>query len=289
MKYNTFIKSGVLLMLGLFVLVGCSDNETPMEPNHGYPLTPDASFNRTGDMLEDRPLEFDFDMDDGVCITMVWIPPGEFEMGSPEDEIGRDHDEEPVHTVKIEKGFWMGKYEVTQSQWAAVTGTNHSAFAGDNRPVEMVSWNEVNSYIDRLNDGFRLPSESEWEYACRAGSRTRLHWGDDSLYAEANDYAWHNYNSHSETHDVGGKLPNAWGLYDMTGNVYEWCEDGYHDSYDGAPTDGSPWIQHPGSENRVLRGGTWLLTPRNCRSACRYNLPPNIQSNIAGFRLALDL
>ena len=228
----------------------------------------------------------DFNLTDDVTITMVWIPAGEFDMGSPNDEDDRDADEGPVHDVNIGYGFWMGKYEVTQAQWEAVTGSNPSRYDGENRPVEQVSWNDIhNSFLSEIDEDFRLPSESEWEYSCRAGTDTRFYWSDDPDYDEIGDYAVYSANDPNGTAEVGTKRPNAFGLYDMSGNVWEWCEDWYHDSYEGAPDDGSAWDDN--GSYRVLRGGSWSNNPWYCRSAFRNRNTPYNRYVIYGFRLVL--
>ena len=230
--------------------------------------------------------EREFELANGVNITMVWIPPGSFMMGRQDNEQDSDGDEDPRHEVNINYGFWMGKYEVTQAQWEAVTGSNPSRFDGNGRPVEQVSWDDIHEdFLTRIDGDFRLPSESEWEYACRAGTETRFYWSDDSDHDEIGDYAWYTSNSNSQTHDVGQKRPNAFGLYDMSGNVYEWCEDWYHGSYAGAPDDGSAWDDN--GSYRVLRGGSWYDNPRYCRSAYRDGVIPYYRHNGGGFRLVL--
>lgn len=221
-------------------------------------------------------------------IEMVWIPPGAFNMGSPANENGRNETEGPQHTVTISKGFWLGKYEVTQAQWQAVMGNNPSHFTGDgNLPVERVSWYNCQEFIGRLNakgeGAFRLPSEAEWEYACRAGTTTAYYFGDDS--DRLGDCAWYGANSGKKTHPVGQKKPNAWGLYDMHGNAWEWCQDWYHDSYIGAPTDGSAW-ESPAGRYRVFRGGSWDNGfTSNCRAAYRRSSTPDTSSYRFGFRV----
>ena len=222
-----------------------------------------------------------------IAMEFVPIPAGEFDMGSPPDEEGRYDDEGPVHHVNIEKAFYMGRYEVTQKQWRAIMGNNPSHFKGDDLPVEWVSWDDVQEFIKKLNekkgtDKYRLPSEAEWEYACRAGTTTRYSFGDDK--SKLGDYAWYIDNSgdKTHTHPVGQKKPNSWGLYDMHGNVWEWVQDSWHDDYNGAPTDGSAWENGDGTY-RVIRGGGWCDFAGDCRSADRPR-GPRRSSNL-GFRL----
>jgi len=223
-----------------------------------------------------------------IGMEFVMIPAGEFDMGSPSNEKNRDSDEGPVHRVKISNAFYMGKYEVTQKQWRDVMGNNPSSDKGDNRPVEMVSWNDVQDFIKKLNEKeggnkYRLPSEAEWEYALRAGTKTRYSFGDDE--SNLGDYAWYYSNSGGITRGVGQKKPNLWGLYDMHGNVWEMVQDNWHSDYSGAPTDGSAW-EGSGSV-RVVRGG-WLNTIEGCRSANRDELNPGRFSDV-GFRLVRDV
>ncbi|MGB7000853.1 MAG: SUMF1/EgtB/PvdO family nonheme iron enzyme [Halobacteriota archaeon] len=210
------------------------------------------------------------------------IPAGKFYMGSEEFD-----DEKPVHKEKVNNPFYLGTYPVTQAEWKAVMGDKPSAFKGDNRPVEQVSWDDVQGFIKKLNekegtDKYRLPSEAEWEYACRAGTTTRYSFGDDE--SELDDYAWYDENSDTETHPVGHKKPNPWGLYDMHGNVWEWVQDEWHNSYDGAPTDGSAWENGDGA-NRVFRGGSWAYYARDCRSALRNQDDLRRRGHDLGFRL----
>jgi len=208
------------------------------------------------------------------CPEMVVIPAGSFEMG----ETG------PTHRVTLQS-FALGKTEVTQGQWKAVMGNNPSHFVrcGDNCPVEQVSWNDAQAFIQRLNaktgKQYRLPSEAEWEYACHAEGR-QAYCGSDNL----DSVAWHDGNSGNSTHPVAVKQANAFGLYDMSGNVWEWVEDSYHDDYKGAPVDGSAW-QSDGA-NRVLRGGSWIVSPRVGHEAGRnQNETAGSYYNL-GFRLA---
>jgi formylglycine-generating enzyme required for sulfatase activity len=218
-------------------------------------------------------------------IAMVSIPAGSFEMGSKNGE----SDEKPVHTVTISKPFEMGKYEVTQGQWKAVTGKNPSEYkkCGDNCPVENVSWDDVQAFIKKLNGltgkQYRLPTEAEWEYACRGGGTGKYCGGDDP-----GSVGWYDGNSGNKTHQVGQKKANGYGLFDMSGNVDEWVQDFYSDSYAGAPVDGSARNSHGGSE-RVLRGGSWLGSPQVARAVYRYNYDPALRLNSLGFRLARTL
>ena len=184
----------------------------------------------------------------------------------------------------------MGKYEVTQAQWEAVMGSNPSWFTGDvSRPVESVSWNTIQTFITLVNGlgqgTFHLPSEAQWEYACRAGAATRFYWDDDASYTQIGSYAWYSGNSGSTTHPVGQKAANLFGLSDMSGNVWEWCEDWWHPDYTGAPTDGSAWVW-PTGLYRVIRGGNWSYPGYACRSADRYGYDPSSPDNRIGFRLA---
>lgn len=233
-----------------------------------------------------------------VSIEMALIPGGSFMIGSPEDEEGREDDEGPIQQVSIQP-FWMGKYEVTQAQWEAVMGTIPSRFIGKSLPVDNVSWNESRLFIRKLNQllgdgGFRLPTEAEWEYACRAGTTTPFHAGKTISTDDANYDGNYTYGEgekgeyRRKTTPVGSFSPNAWGLCDMHGNVWEWCEDWHHDDYNGAPTDGSAWVRPPGT-SRVLRGGSWLDVPNLCRSAFRNWEFPDARLSSIGFRLASDL
>ncbi|NQU05595.1 MAG: formylglycine-generating enzyme family protein [Calditrichaeota bacterium] len=227
----------------------------------------------------------------GENILMCWIPAGEFEMGSPDVEEDRNDSEGPEHDVTFENGFWMGKYEVTQGQWEAVIGGIPSRAydygEGEDHPVYYKSWNAIQVFISGLNNAFRLPSESEWEYACRAGTDTRFYWGNDPDYEDIDDYAWYWGNSDQLTHEVGQKRPNAWGLYDMSGNVWESCEDWYHVDYTNAPNDGSAWVL-PSGYLRVNRGGGWDSYDEFCRSAVRGGTQDVVRYNFLGFRLARD-
>jgi formylglycine-generating enzyme required for sulfatase activity len=245
--------------------------------------------------------EQEFELGDtGLMTTMVWIPAGTFMMGALPNESGAMGDEYPRYEVTMSEGFWMGKYELTQNEWETVVGNWSFNFdSNPNRPAEMISWSDINSlFLGSINDAesgspWRMPSEAEWEYACRAGhDDTRFWWGDDIGYNEIDDYAWHWGNNDTcnghETHDVGQKLPNPWGLYDMSGNVWEWCRDHYHFDYNGAPTDGSAWIGQ-GGNGRVARGGGWSdYGAPFCRSAARGRDSEANGYPIFGFRLVRD-
>jgi len=229
------------------------------------------------------PVEKDFDLGKGVRITMVLIPAGEFMMGSPPGERERS-DNEDLHRVTIEKPFWMGKYELTQEQWQAVAGKNPSRFNGAKNPVETASWNDIQGFLEKLNGGqrgspFALPTEAQWEYACRAGTGTRFCFGDgdDGL----GEYAWFLQNSQNTTRATGQKRPNTWGLHDMHGNVWEWCASPHLERYDGSEQKGA----EAGGNLRVLRGGSWLYDPRYCRSALRYWGVPEDRTGLVGFRV----
>jgi formylglycine-generating enzyme required for sulfatase activity len=233
----------------------------------------------------------------GVSLEMVKIPGGSFLMGSPDTQSGGQRDEGPQHYVDVPE-FFMGKYAVTQGQWEAVMGNNPSSFKGASRPVEEVSWYDATKFCQKLSQitgkKYSLPSESQWEYACRAGTTTPFYFGKtitsklvnydcDYTYADAPKGKYR-----KETTNVGIFLPNAFGLYDMHGNVWEWCADEWHINYDGAPTDGSVWLD--GDKDRSpLRGGSWADVPDNCRSAIRLNYYwRDALSNATGFRVVCD-
>ncbi len=254
-------------------------------------MAPSGKKRKHGRFTAEGASEKSFELIDGVNIPMVWIPPGEFEMGSPLEETDRLDREGPVHTVTIGSGFWMSKYEVTQGQWEAVMGTNPAQDfgVGANHPVHTVDWYDIQDFLEQTTSDFRLPSEAEWEYAARAGTQTRFYWGDDPGYQEIGDYAVYSLNAPGGAAEVGTKKPNAWGLYDMSGNVNEWVEDDYHDNYVGAPIDGSAWLDVPHTWYRVLRGASWFHEPWQCRSAYRSGDPPGMGGiPISGFRVVLD-
>ncbi|CAK8723533.1 MAG: Formylglycine-generating enzyme, required for sulfatase activity, contains SUMF1/FGE domain [Candidatus Electronema aureum] len=227
--------------------------------------------------------------DDATGMKLAYVPSGCFMMGSSTDDEGHENDEGPVHKVCVDS-FWMGQYEVTQGQWEKVMGANPSEFKkGGNYPVERVSWNDVQDFIKKLNssstgNSYRLPTEAEWEYACRANSSSRYCGGND-----VNAVAWHGESiSDGSTHPVGGKQANGFGLYDMSGNVWEWCADQYDSGYYAS----SPQSNPVGSESesyRVLRGGGWGSMPRDVRAANRCGPTHSIYGSGVGFRLVLPV
>jgi len=224
-------------------------------------------------------------------IELVFIPAGKFLMGSPAGEAQRDNDE-TQHEVTISKPFYMGKYEVTQGQWQAVMGSNPSYFKGGDRlPVETVSWDDCQEFLRKAGTGLRLPTEAEWEYACRAGTRTPFNMGETISTDQANYEGNFVYGSgrkgeyREKTVEVGSFAPNAWGLYDMHGNVWEWCADWYGAYPGGAATD--PTGAGSG-QGRVLRGGSWYDVPWYCRSAFRGGLKPDARDLNFGFRVVVS-
>jgi len=231
-----------------------------------------------------------------VGIQFVWIPPGTFVMGSPETEQDRDTDEGPQTTVTLTQGFWMSKYVVTKQQWQTVMATTPwsgqpNVIYDPQSPAVYVNWNDAQAFLTQLNElgqgVYRLPTEAEWEYACRTGSTTRFSYGDDLSYSTLAQYAWYDENTagvgESYAHLVGQKLPNPWGLHDMHGNVCEWCSDWYATTLPGGTvTDPNG----PGSgSNRVMRGGGWINVGASCRSARRSSYGPSGTSHGLGFRL----
>ncbi|BAY30263.1 hypothetical protein NIES2107_21070 [Nostoc carneum NIES-2107] len=235
------------------------------------------------------------DLGNGVTLEMVQIPGGTFMMGSPQGEAQRDKDEGPQQYKVTLSGFFMGKYEVTQEQYQAIMASNPSNFKGQKKPVEKVSWNDAVKFCEKLSQKtgrtYRLPSEAEWEYACRAGTTTPFYFGEtittDLVNYDGNStYASEKPGQYRKgTTPVDKFLPNAFGLYDMHGNVLEWCQDYWHDNYQGAPTDGSAWLTGGDNTLRVRRGGYWSAYPWYCRSADRGNKPPDFYNGACGFRL----
>ncbi|BAZ85094.1 formylglycine-generating enzyme family protein [Dolichospermum compactum] len=255
--------------------------------------------NKYGKIIQRQPRVaryFIEDLDNSVKLEMAAIPGGTFMMGSPENEERRRDRESPQHQVTV-PSFFMGKYPVTQAQYQAIMGTNPSYFNGSNRPVERVIWNDAIAFCEKLSQrtgkNYRLPSEAEWEYACRAGTTTPFHFGETITTDLANYNGDYTYGGgikgiyREETTEVGSfGVANNFGLYDMHGNVWEWCEDSWYTSYKGAPTDGSAWLDTEENTNsKLLRGGSWLYNPGNCRSAYRHYYIFDYTYNHIGFRV----
>jgi formylglycine-generating enzyme required for sulfatase activity len=245
------------------------------------------------------PKKLTLNLGNGVQMDLVLIPAGEFVMGSPDTENGEDHSdsESPQHKVTITKPFYMGQYEVNQAQWMTVSG-NQSNFKGDNLPAECVSWGDCQKFCEALSartgHHVRLPSEAEWEYACRAGTKSVFAFGDSLSADQACFNGKEPYGggapgpARKQTMPVGSFKPNAFGLYDMHGNVWELCEDLYHPSYEGAPTDGSAWIQGGDPQSHVRRGGAYENAGSVCRSAVRYATVAETRAGDTGFRVVVD-
>ena len=253
-----------------------------------------------------------FTLPGGVPLVMHKIPHGTFIMGSPDEELGREYDdyadrESPQHQVTLTKDFYIGKFEVTQAQYEAVMETNPASFSeypdSPTRPVERVSWNDANAFCASLTNylsaqipdgftGFGLPTEAQWEYACRAGTTSSLNNGTNITVSSGNCsnlniLAWYSSSSGGKTHAVGQKQPNAWGLYDMHGNLWEWCRDRYGKTYYADCGDCSdPEGPNTGS-NRIIRGGGWSVYPLYCRSATRGGNSSTYTHGSIGFRVIL--
>ena len=253
--------------------------------------------------------------DDATSLTMLWISPGRFWMGSPEEEPERRTNEGPQHLVQLQ-GFFLAQTPITQGQfrmvaqwrpnraeraWNRKLDPNPSRFTGDHRPVEGVSWDDAMEFCRRLSQRtgrhYTLPSEAQWEYACRAGTTTPFYCGSTISTKLANYNGREVYGNgekgdyRQQTMDVASFPANPWGLHDMHGNVWEWCADHWHDNYEGAPEDGRAWIDEDAKENkkemnrRLQRGGSWFDYPRNCRSAFRVINHPDARNHFLGFRV----
>ena len=224
---------------------------------------------------------------DGISIDMVKVEAGTFMMGATSEMKDPYSDEKPVHQVTLTNDYYMGKYEVTQALWQAVMGSNPSNFKGDNLPVETVNWNDCQEFISKLNSltgrKFRLPTEAEWEYAARGGKKSRGYQYSGSR--KISDVAWYEGNSRSKTHPVGRKQANELGIYDMTGNVWEWCSDWY--GFYSSSSQTNPMGSDSGAK-RVRRGGSWCYIARICRSSYRYGDAPDCRGLYLGLRLALS-
>ncbi|WP_293123588.1 SUMF1/EgtB/PvdO family nonheme iron enzyme [Microcoleus sp. bin38.metabat.b11b12b14.051] len=239
---------------------------------------------------------FSEDLGNSIVLEMVYIPGGTFMMGCPNDEEGVNYQQSHQHQVTV-PAFFAGKYSITQAQWQAVMGNNPSHFQGEKRPVENVSWDDAVEFCGKLSlqtgKKYRLLSEAEWEYACRAGTTTPFHFGETITPQLVNYNGYGPYAnaptglSRKQTTDVGSFPPNAFGLCDMHGNVWEWCSDTWHEDCNGGPTDGSSWETGGIRDGRVVRGSSWFETALTCRSAYRAMSFVGLRSPFAGFRVAL--
>jgi formylglycine-generating enzyme required for sulfatase activity len=281
---------------GLALVIAALEDESLRVSNTAYELllkqpNPSKELQATLDNYQKLP-------------PMVYIPGGSFLMGSPVTEERRKKYEGPQHLVEIAP-FYMGRYPVTQAQYQTVMGENPSRFKRSynpvarfkraNNPVERVSWRKAKEFCQKLSEQtgktYRLPSEAEWEYACRAGTTTPFYFGKTISTDQANyngDYTYGNGKKgvyRGMTTPVGSFPPNAFGLYDMHGNVNEWCEDVWHENYEGAPNDGSAWLTGGDHFKRVLRGGSWCIVPWRCRCAIRGRLNPDRADLNFGFRV----
>jgi formylglycine-generating enzyme required for sulfatase activity len=246
-------------------------------------------------------LRLPVEITNSIGMKLRLIPAGEFMMGSPDSDSDAGSNEKPQHKVRITKPFYLGVYEVTQAEYERVMETNPSWFSPRGMakekvagldtgrfPVEYVSWEDATKFCKKLSakEGktYRLPTEAEWEYACRAGTTTRYSFGDDE--ESLGEYAWYRDGSDNRTHPVGEKKPNAWGLHDMHGNVWEWCADCYgRDYYAVSPTDDP--VGPETAAYRVLRGGCWVFNARYCRAAYRRRFEPRLRYTSLGFRVAV--
>ena len=257
-----------------------------------------VTIDKKGKLIENKTYETKYlieKLGNGITLEMVEIPGGQFIMGSPHSELKRRNNESPQHQVTI-PSFFMSRYTVTQAQYKAITGKNPAKYKGENRPIDSVSWNDAVKFCQKLiqktGRNYRLPTEAEWEYACRAGTTTPFYFGENITTDLANYDGNYTYTSkpkgifRKETTEVGIFPPNAFGLYDMHGNVWEWCQDTCHRNYEGSPSDGSAWLNNVSSP-RILRGGSWYVVPGNCRSTFRYHANRILRDIDIGIRLVL--
>ncbi len=270
---------------------GDDGSDEPSDPNDNGD---DANANDNGpvepppdDPVEPQVGELTLDLGGGVSMELALIPTGTFLMGTESTAHTTLERSRPVHTVTIGRDFYIGRYEVTQAQWQAVMGDNPSGFSGDDLPVESVSWFEAVEFCETLSAAtgydIRLPTEAQWEYACRAGTTTAYSFGDDA--AGLPDYAWYTDTGEFMTHEVGAKLPNFWNLFDMHGNALEWCEDVWHADYTDAPSDEAAWSTDGDPASRVLRGGGWYSPEHNLRSDYRFKYRADGRYHGIGFRV----
>jgi formylglycine-generating enzyme required for sulfatase activity len=253
----------------------------PLEADDSNPVPNATSGARTA---ENAPSGGSDEIVNSIGMPLKLIHPGTFIMGSSETEKSAGNMETPVHEVTLTEPFYLGEYEVTQEQWTAVMGDNPSKFTGQKHPVERVTWEDAQAFLKKLSEKehttYRLPTEAEWEYACRAGVQTAYYWGE----TWKDEYGWCAYDGDGATHDIGQKQPNAWGLYDMSGNVWEWCQDRYDAHLSGQKTT-NPHGPDSGS-NRVVRGGSWNNYPLYCISSYRNAFAPSSRFDFLGIRVA---
>lgn len=320
-KLLTYLGLGSVGSLGAIALWQLSSSSPPSSQKMNPPITlkrrqtqsaffETVSIDRTGQIQQQAMIEVELireHLGNDIYLDLTPIPEGNFLMGSPASEAQRDDDESPRHSVTL-NAFLMGIYEVTQQQWEAVAQMpavdidmrlEDSTFSGSTRPVERITWMEAIEFCKRLSrqtgHRYRLPSEAEWEYACRAGTSSTYAYGATLTSDLANFDASITYGDapkgefRKKTTEVGGFYANAWGLHDMHGNVLEWCADHWHESYEGAPTDGSAWVTHSDDTLRVQRGGSWFDPPRISRSANRSKNRAKGRYGDVGFRVACDL
>nr|WP_238718084.1 formylglycine-generating enzyme family protein [Petrachloros mirabilis] len=282
--------------------------KTPVKTNTKPRESASATINLSDRRVSVRkPEKLSEDLGDGIFLEMIALPGGSFLMGSPDSELARSSSESPMHLVIIPP-FFVSKYPITQAQWRAVVSKstssielrpNPSKFNGDYHPVESINWYEAVEFCNRLlrvtGKNYRLLSEAEWEYACRAGTASPFFWGNTLASCLANYNATFTYGSgekgkfRQQTTRVDLFPPNSFGLYDMHGNVWEWCADRWHDSYKSAPEDGKAWSTGSAVGDNVVRGGSWASLPSDCRSASRTYRSANLRSDDRGFRVALSL
>ena len=295
---STVMLRWVILLITTLGVVSCGDDDPGASTTgpDGDPGGPSPA-----DSLAAIEETFSVDLTDGqtVDFTFVWIEPGSFLMGSPDDELNRELNEGPVHEVIISRGFWLQKYELTQGQWEAVMHTHpwvRQAFVIDDpeRPAVYINWYDTQEYVAALNAAaggglYRLPTEAEWEYACRAGTSTRWHFGDDE--SQMVDYMWYKVNAWDKGEQYamvpGGRLPNQWGLYDMHGNVWEWVQDWFaQDSYTDSTVVDPQGVAY--GSMKVRKGGDFHYYPRGTRSARRGRSYPLFEVSVIGMRLVRE-
>lgn len=293
MSYTRFVATLSLFVLAAVLLIPSSEPAQAQLCPPGYKIIggkcrkqPPPPPTRRSPTPRPTPYSFSVNLPNGTRLEMVQLPGGEFTMGSDRYEV----DEMPKHSVRVSP-FAIGKYEVSQAQWSAVMGSvNPSHFKGDNLPVEEITWAEAIEFCQRLSarngDQFRLPTEAEWEYAARAGSATEYSFGDEEKLLDS--YGWHNDNSGGKTHVVGSRIPNRWNLFDMHGNVYEWCQDWFSDCYYQELFINSVVSNPQGPAtgvSRVIRGGGYNNEKGRCRSAERLGWKTDARDSGTGFRI----